>query len=122
MLVPADTLASSEGLRDFRFVEIGCLHDVEGAGEKGRRTLFGERHRLLRRERKGVLLGMKVYVSGRGLAGKPLTHIALVQARLLSELGRRDRRAVGHRLVEAETIAEQNTRTGDCGTKIANEL
>ena len=65
---------------------------------------------------------MKVYVTGRGLAGKPLAHIALVQARLLGKLGRGDRRAVGHPFVEAKAIAKQNTRTGDCGTKIANEF
>jgi len=50
MLVPTNAFPSSKRFRDFGFVEIGGLHDIECTGKESWRLLFGERHGLLGRE------------------------------------------------------------------------
>jgi hypothetical protein len=50
MLVPTNAFPSSKRFRDFGFVEIGGLQDIECAGKESWRPLFGERHGLLGRE------------------------------------------------------------------------
>src|SRR5271166_873497 len=65
---------------------------------------------------------MILNVSRRSLARQPFAYIALMQSRLLGELGRSNRRAVGHRFVKAEAVTKQNARAGDRGAQVAYKL
>jgi len=120
--MPADALTRSKGLGDLRFVHVCCLYNVEGAGEKSWGGLVSERHRLLGRKRKGVLVSLIINIFRCGLSRQPFTYVALVQVRLLGKFRRRHWFAVCHRLVESKTIAEQDAGTSNRGAKIANEL
>src|SRR5215468_10894941 len=64
MLVPADTFAGAKSIRDLGLVEIGGLNDFECSGKESGRAFLGERHGLLGRERKGLLVRIEVDVSG----------------------------------------------------------
>src|SRR5450432_1748404 len=122
MLVPANALPASKRFCDLRLVEIGGLHDIESPGEKRGRSLFGERHGLLRRQRERVLFGVIIDISGRSLAGQPFAYISLVQTGLLREFRGSDRHAIRHRLVDPEAVAEQNARAAKRDAEVADQL
>ena len=109
VLVPADAVAVDEPLGDALAHRDGGVRGLERAQHLVRAGLVGEHQRVLGRQheaRRSVIDDE----AARGLRVEPLAHVALLGAGALGQFGRRDGLAVGHRLVEAELLAERHER------------
>ncbi len=82
------------------------LHDLVGARQVDRAVRVGEAERLLLAQEVPAAHRVVLDVAARGLVGEPLADVALVGAGALGQLVRGHGFAVGHRLVEAELVAQ----------------
>ena len=122
VLVPADALAADEALGEplaHRHGGVGRLEDG-GHGELGR--VVGEHERVLGRQPVGVRLRVVLHERARGLHVEPLAHVALERPGAGGELRRRHGLAVGHRLVEAELVAEGHERRVERGAQLGGDV
>ena len=125
VLVPADALAVHEPLGQALARRDGGVRGLERAGHQERARLVGEDERVLGRQDVGRRLGVIDDEAARRLGVEPLAHVALLGAGPRGELRRHDGLAVGHRLVEAELVAERHEggveRGAQLGGRVADE-
>ncbi len=122
VLVPAKALARAEALGYLRLVLDGGRHQLKGARDERGAVFVGQGHRLLGWQPEGPRGRVVLDVAAGRLLAQPLADVALVTVGALGQLLGGDRLAVGHRLVQAELVADQNQRRGDRRAQVAHEL
>lgn len=120
VIMPADAGAGAEGFGDLRFIEPDGLHDFEGAAEKGRTVLIGKGHGLFGGQAESAVFVIIIDIFGRGLSGEPFAQVAFLVAGLTRQAFGRDGHAIGHGLVDAELVAQQDSGAGDGGAQLAD--
>jgi hypothetical protein len=120
VLVPADACAAAGGFGDSGRVDHAAERHLEEPRQVRRALAVGERDRLLGRKRGGPRAGFVLHVSAGGLRVQPLAHVALTDAGLLRELGRRQRTGAGQATVQTELVAHHHQRGVEGGADLAD--
>ena len=118
MFVPADALASAEGIHQPWLHTDGRHGCLEAADHEKRTALVGEQERLLRRQAVAAGQWIKVDVAARCLRVQPLAYVALAGTRGGGQLGRCQTAVAGEGLVQAKTIAQDDQGGVIGGAKI----
>ncbi len=122
MLVPTDPLTGAERLAEPLLVGIQRRDHVVDAQHVERALLVGERQRVLVGERVGVGLRVVLDVAAGGLVSEPLADVALGGAGTAGDLLRGQRARPGHRLIQAELLADHEQRGADDRAHVGDRL
>ena len=108
MLVPAHAFAGAERIFNLVHVVEAGQDDLERSGQERGAVLRGQHHRLLWRQGVGLRCGIVGDVAAGGIRVQPLADISLAGFGARGKLGRGDGFAVGHGLVQAQPVAQQD--------------
>jgi hypothetical protein len=122
VLVPADSLASAEALRDAGPAVHHRSRGLENPGHRDRTRLVGEHERVLGGQRVAVLTAVVGHEAACGLRVEPLTYIALVRVGASGEFAGANGLGVGHRTIEAELVADGDERSVKRGADLGGDL
>jgi hypothetical protein len=120
--VPADPGAGAERVDDQVVVGVAGGDGLERAGQEDRAVLVGEDHGVLGGQVVGAVGRVVADVATGGLVGEPFAHVALGRAGPLRERGRGDRPGSGHRLVQAQPVAQVQQQPGDGRAHVDHRL
>jgi hypothetical protein len=120
--MPAHAFSGLERFGHAWFVQPHRLRHIECTGKERRPAFIRECARLLGREFEFLALGAVIDVARRRLRREPFTQIARVELGLRRQFFRRHSLAIGHCLVDAQPVAEQNERGAHRGAEIADQF
>jgi hypothetical protein len=122
VLVPADAAARLKALGDPLPAVDGGDRALDHPREVERAIVVGEHERVLDRQRVPVRLRVVGHVAAGRLGVEPLAHVALAGLGARGQPGGADRLPVGHRLVEAELVADRHQRRVERRADLAGHL
>ncbi len=118
MVAPGNAVAGAESLHRLVLVCPHRCRNGPGSGDENRAVLVGKDKGLLRRQLIGVADRVIGEVAARDLRAEPFAHIAFGAAGAAGKLARGERAGIGHRLVEAEPVAEAHHHAAIAGRQI----
>jgi hypothetical protein len=121
VLVPAEAGAVDEGLLHLVEVLEHGREDLVAADHEGRAVGLAEHQPPLGRERVGFFHRVVVDEAARRLRVQPLARVAHPEARLRTEAIGAHRAGAGHRLVQAEAVAEDHQGRARQRTEFADQ-
>ena len=120
MIAPADALAGAEGLHRLVLVGPHRRRNVPGIRHEDRAVLVGQHEGLLRRQLIGVADRVIGDIAAGDLRVEPFAHIAFGAVGTRRQFARADRAGAGHRLVEAEPVAEAHHHAAVTGREVCD--
>ena len=122
MLVPAEAGAVDESLLHLVEVEEHRHHHFVAAAHERRAGVVGQHHRGLGREGVGLLAWLVLDEAAGGLRVEPLLGVAHAQPGLLAQLVGGHRACTGHRLVQAQPVAQDRQRRAGDRAELVDHL